>query len=70
MKKVRSWDQLKKHELVANAYEEDCEYEGLSYWVHLKSGYICTESECNIIHEKTRRDVVFLFNHCVKPLNK
>ena len=68
MKPARTWNDVKHRPSVHDAFitDDDGVFDGSkNYWVYLKPGYICTESECGIIHEPTVKQVLYLLNHCV-----
>ncbi len=46
-------------EIIADLIDETGEDNG--YWIYLKSGYVCPEMECGIIHERTIRECAKLF---------
>jgi len=49
--------QFKKHLLVSEAWNEGED----GYWIVLKTGYFCRQSECHAIHEWTMEEVIEAF---------
>ncbi len=65
MRKARTANDIRKHPFVESMHTEidGCfSWDGCSYWVYLKAGYISPNNECGSIHEPTIKD-------CCRELN-
>ena len=58
---------LKKYGDVIESIHRENNY-GVDYWIYLKKGYICKETECGTIHEYTLKDCEAMLRCVVKVM--
>ena len=57
MTKLRTSKDVAKDPRVHSIHREHDEYDGPSWWVSLKPGFVCPAMECGTIHERTIKEV-------------
>ena len=63
-KKVRTYKDIENDERVISIEKEGDRYEGSSYWIYLKDGYLIDGMEISI-HEDTIKKCCFVLNNWV-----
>jgi hypothetical protein len=70
MKRPRTLTDLKNDPRVDSVHQEDCHYEGKSWWCYLKAGWQDSSNPtCHTIHEKTLKEVCDSVHFSVKYPN-